>query len=99
MDGWRKSTVYANQREGNTNYHCMTMCVSLQLEEGRCWGCAEALKVKYGVRSPKFFWAPCHVMCTAVLIGWDPATSPSPCIWAHIRGARYWSAKIDDISL
>ncbi len=26
-------------------------------------------QVKYGVRSPKFFWAPCHVMCTAVLIG------------------------------
>ncbi len=42
------------------------------------------------------------LMCTAVLIGWDPATSPpphpSPRIWAHIRG-RYWSAKIDDISL
>ncbi len=28
---------------------------------------------------------------------WDPATPPPP-IWAHIRG-RYWSAKIDDISL
>ncbi len=26
-------------------------------------------KVKYGSRSPKFIWAPCHVMCTAVLIG------------------------------
>ncbi len=25
--------------------------------------------VKYRVRSPKFIWAPCHVMCTAVLIG------------------------------
>ncbi len=23
----------------------------------------------YGVGSPKFIWAPCHVMCTAVLIG------------------------------
>jgi hypothetical protein len=23
----------------------------------------------YGGRSPKFIWAPCHVMCTAVLIG------------------------------
>ncbi len=22
-----------------------------------------------GVRSPKFIWAPCHVMCTAVLTG------------------------------
>jgi hypothetical protein len=27
------------------------------------------LPIKYGVRSPKFIWAPCHVMCTAVLIG------------------------------
>jgi hypothetical protein len=25
--------------------------------------------IKYGVRSPEFIWAPCHVMCTAVLIG------------------------------
>ncbi len=33
------------------------------------------------------------LLCTAVLIGWDPATpSPSPRIWSHIRG-RYWSAK------
>ncbi len=35
---------------------------------------------------------------TAVLIGWDPAMPPSLRIWAHKRG-RYWSAKIDDISL
>ncbi len=27
-----------------------------------------------------------------------PQLPPSPRIWAHIRG-RYWSAKIDDISL
>ncbi len=37
-------------------------------------------------------------LCTAALIGWDPATHPSPRIWAHIRG-RSWSAKIDDIFL
>ncbi len=41
-------------------------------------------------------------MCRAVLISWDTATPPpphpSPIIWAHIRG-RYWSAKIDDMSL
>ncbi len=56
--------------------------------------------VKYGVRSSKFIWAPCHVMWTAVLIGWDPTTltPPSSRIWTLIRG-RYWSAKIDDISL
>ncbi len=28
-------------------------------------------------------------MCTAVLIGWDPATPPPPIFWVHIRG-RYW---------
>ncbi len=38
------------------------------------------------------------LLCTAVLLRWGPATPPSPRIWAHIRG-RYWSAKIDDISL
>jgi hypothetical protein len=37
------------------------------------------------------------LLSTAVLIGRDPATPP-PRIWAHMRG-RYWSAKIDDISL
>ncbi len=41
-------------------------------------------------------------MCTAVFFGWDPAaqppTFPPTRNWAHIRG-RYWSAKIDDISL
>jgi hypothetical protein len=26
-------------------------------------------EVKYGVRSPKFIWAPCHVMFSSVLIG------------------------------
>ncbi len=35
-------------------------------------------KVKYGVRCPKFIRAPCHVMWTAVLIGWDPTTHPVP---------------------
>jgi hypothetical protein len=27
------------------------------------------LNMDHGGRSPKFIWAPCHVMCTAVLIG------------------------------
>ncbi len=26
----------------------------------------------------EFIWAPCHVMCTSVLIFWDSATSPIP---------------------
>ncbi len=39
---------------------------------------------KYGGRSPKFIWAPCHVMCTAVLIGWGP---PSPRICTRITRA------------
>ncbi len=46
-------------------------------------------QVKYGVRSPKFIWAPVY-SCTHWL-------TPPPRIWAHKRG-RYWSAKIDDIS-
>ncbi len=37
------------------------------------------------------------LLCTAALIGWDPARPqlppPPPRIWAHIRG-RYWSAKM-----
>ncbi len=51
---------------------------------------------KYGGRFPKFIWAPCHVMCTAVLIGW--LRPPLPAFGLVLRG-RYWSAKIDDISL
>ncbi len=36
-------------------------------------------------------------LCTAaVLIGWDPATPPPPHLDSY---GRYWSAKIDDISL
>jgi hypothetical protein len=39
-------------------------------------------RLKYGVRSPKFIWAPCHVMCTAVLIAETPHPPPlSPHIW------------------
>jgi len=42
-----------------------------------------------------------HVTSYAVvLIGWDPATpAPFPRIWTRITRGRYWSAKIDDISL
>ncbi len=36
-----------------------------------------------------------HLQC--VLISWDPPPPPAP-HWTYIRG-RYWSAKIDDISL
>ncbi len=50
-------------------------------------------QIKYGVRSPKFIWAPCEQLYSLA------ETPPSPSrIWAHIRG-RYWSAKVDDISL
>ncbi len=34
-------------------------------------------------------------MCPAVLIGWDPATSPPPRIWVHKR-RRYWSMVSQD---
>jgi hypothetical protein len=39
-------------------------------------------------------------ICRAVLIGCylQPPPPPTPCIWAHKR-ERYWSAKIDGISL
>jgi hypothetical protein len=66
--------------------------------ERRCPGCD--MKVghacKYGVRSPKFFWAPCAQLYSLAETPQPPP--PSPRIWAHIPG-RYWSAKIDDISL
>ncbi len=48
--------------------------------------------VKYGVRSPKFIWAPVY-SCAHWL-----QLPPSARIWAHIQG-RYWSAKIYDNSL
>ncbi len=32
--------------------------------------------VKYGSVSPKFIWVPYHVMCTDVLIDWDPQPHP-----------------------
>jgi hypothetical protein len=37
----------------------------------KAWSSSTCLlyEVNYGGRSPKFIWAPCHVMCTAVLIG------------------------------
>ncbi len=44
--------------------------------------------------SPKFIWAPVH-SCTHWL---RPRNSLLPRIVAHIRG-RYWSVKIDDISV
>ncbi len=49
----------------------------------------------YKARSPKFIWAPCA--CTALLIGWDLATPP-PHLGSYTT-RRYWSPKIDDISL
>ncbi len=49
--------------------------------------CRLKAKVKYRVRTLKFIWAPCHVMCTAVLIGWDLATPPPPHSPRITRGA------------
>jgi hypothetical protein len=74
---------------------CNTVCVH------SCTACETAdHRSNMKVWSPKFIWSPCHVMCTAVLIAWDPASRnspPTPAL-ARIRG-RYWSATIDDISL
>jgi hypothetical protein len=45
-------------------------------------------KVKYGVRSPQFIWAPCHMMCTAVLIlALTLQLPPPPLIWTRITRA------------
>ncbi len=50
--------------------------------------------VKHGGRSPKFIWAPCHVMCTAVLIGSDRNSPPPPYAFVLVLRGRFWSAKI-----
>ncbi len=49
---------------------------------------------KYGVRSQKFIWAPRALLYSLA----ETPKPPPPRIRAHIR-RRYWSAKIDDISL
>jgi hypothetical protein len=48
---------------------------------------------KYGVRSPKFIWAPCVKLYSLA----ETPQLPPP-VWAHIRG-RYCTTKTDDISL
>jgi hypothetical protein len=50
----------------------------------------------HGVESPKFIWALVY-SCTHWLRPHNPSP-PTPRVWAHLRG-RYWSAKIDDVSL
>ncbi len=53
-------------------------------------GFVNRVKAVASGRSPKFIWAPCHVMCTAVLIGWDPATPSLPPhldSWTHTTRA------------
>ncbi len=42
-----------------------------------------------------FIWAPCAQLYS---LAETPQPLPSHRIWSHIRG-RYWSAKIDNISL
>ncbi len=46
---------------------------------------------------PWFIWAPCHVISTAVLIGWDPAArnSPPPPAFGLVLRGRYWSIKVE----
>jgi hypothetical protein len=55
-------------------------------------------RVKYGVRFPKFIWAPCAELYSLAETPQRSHTPPPPPIWAHIPG-RYWPAKRDDISL
>ncbi len=49
---------------------------------------------KYGVRSPKFIWAPC-----AQLYSLAETTQPPPPPSIYEGAIGYWSAKVDDISL
>jgi hypothetical protein len=56
-----------------------------------------AIGYKYGGGSPKFIWAPC-ASDVHMLYSLAETTQAPPRIGTRIRG-RYWSAKIDDISL
>jgi hypothetical protein len=47
-------------------------------------GLLNRLNMDYGVRSPKFIWAPAY-SCTHCLRPRNPHPL-HPCIWAHIRG-------------
>ncbi len=60
-------------------------------------------EVKYGGRFTKFIWVQCHHSCTHWL---RPRNSPPPPhldsfmrIFSNPCAGRYWSAKVDDISL
>ncbi len=55
-------TAQFSQQSVKVRLSVMTLCHRLNME----------------VDLHSFFWASCHVMCTAVLIGWDPAPPPSP---------------------
>ncbi len=51
------------------------------------------------IESPKFIWAPCaQLYSLAETETTQPPPPSSSRIWAHIRG-RYWSAKVDDVSV
>ncbi len=52
-------------------------------------------EIKYGVRSPKFIWAPLY-SCSHWL---RPRNSPPPPLFGLIYEGAIWSAKRDDISL
>jgi hypothetical protein len=48
---------------------------------------------KYGVRSPKFIWAPCAQLYSLAETPQSP--HPPPRIWAHIRGPRLTTSLCD----
>jgi hypothetical protein len=77
------------------NFH-QNMKLLKNISEGPCNSLGHTEGYKYGVRSSKFIWAH-EYSCTRSLAE-TPQLPPPPRMWAHIRG-RYWSAKIDDISL
>ncbi len=50
--GWSRP----NQQQQQINHKNIWLCLNLV--------CVYGIEVKYGGRSPKFIWVPCHVMCT-----------------------------------
>jgi hypothetical protein len=67
--------------ENNTKIYALSNIANLFsgiiLHNHRWASLQRQVKVKYGVRSPKFIWAPCHVnSCTHWLRLRDPATPP-----------------------
>ncbi len=64
-----------HRADGESHLGPKNLKVSLNERRVRSFGLVETLShftaeyTVYGFKSPKFIWAPCHVMCAAILIG------------------------------